>query len=313
MAWGLDMGGAEGESGLDHLDSRLAANLVGGSSHQAVGSYTADFMQTGSMSAGWQWSSGAAEQAGGHFFQACTSGAHPSVQLHHLEPGTLLWNALLTSYDHRKDFLAAHVFRSDGNGILGRVKNHVIRYEVQDHGSLHAHIILWLEPLHVDRVATEITACIPAALDADTNLFMPPSDPQEAALFALTPRGVKAGTRGGGRGPLHNRSNRELWRKVWQDLPDVDTLFDADEMESILESFYEADLSNELAPGAADFDVSCDEVEATHVFNLKDDFFDVSHQSIVLPTAIDMSLRPTSEPVCHYDAAAEVDRVLSGM
>ncbi|DBA83957.1 TPA: hypothetical protein ACH3X1_006451 [Trebouxia sp. C0004] len=128
-----------------------------------------------------------------------------------------------------------------------------------------------------------------------------------------TPRGVKAGTRGGGRGPLHNRSNRELWRKVWQDLPDVDTLFDADEMESILESFYEADLSNELAPGAADFDVSCDEVEATHVFNLKDDFFDVSHQSIVLPTAIDMSLRPTSEPVCHYDAAAEVDRVLSGM
>ncbi|DBA81802.1 TPA: hypothetical protein ACH3X1_007529 [Trebouxia sp. C0004] len=127
------------------------------------------------------------------------------------------------------------------------------------------------------------------------------------------PGGVKAGTRGGGRGPLHNRSNRELWRKVWQDLPDVDTLFDADEMESILESFYEADLSNELAPGAADFDVSCDEVEATHVFNLKDDFFDVSHQSIVLPTAIDMSLRPTSEPVCHYDAAAEVDRVLSGM
>ncbi|DBA98189.1 TPA: hypothetical protein ACH3X1_014806 [Trebouxia sp. C0004] len=107
--------------------------------------------------------------------------------------------------------------------------------------------------------------------------------------------------------------DEEADAKVWQDLPDVDTLFDADEMESILESFYEADLSNELAPGAADFDVSCDEVEATHVFNLKDDFFDVSHQSIVLPTAIDMSLRPTSEPVCHYDAAAEVDRVLSGM
>ncbi|DBA81461.1 TPA: hypothetical protein ACH3X1_007246 [Trebouxia sp. C0004] len=42
---------------------------------------------------------------------------------------TFLWNALLTSCAIAKDFLAAHVFRSDGNGILGRVKSHVIRYE----------------------------------------------------------------------------------------------------------------------------------------------------------------------------------------
>ncbi|DBA75328.1 TPA: hypothetical protein ACH3X1_004269 [Trebouxia sp. C0004] len=121
------------------------------------------------------------------------------------------------------------------------------------------------------------------------------------------PPGGQGGYKGGGRGPLHNRSNRELWRQTRRCLTSAAVSAPA------LAKLIHADLSNELAPGAADFDVSCDEVEATHVFNLKDDFFDVSHQSIVLPTAIDMSLRPTSEPVCHYDAAAEVDRVLSGM
>ena len=99
--------------------------------------------------------------------------------------------------------------------------------------------------------------------------------------------------------------------KVWQDLPDVDTLLDADELDSILESFYEADLSNELAPHAADFNVY-------HVMRLKphvcstvcEDFFAMSHQSIVAPAALDMSLRPNSQTVSPYDAAAaEVDRL----
>ena len=38
---------------------------------------------------------------------------------------------------------------------MGRVKHYVRCYEVQHRGSLHAHIILWLDPADVERVASE--------------------------------------------------------------------------------------------------------------------------------------------------------------
>ena len=46
---------------------------------------------------------------------------------------------------------------------------------------------------------------------------------------------------------------------------------------------------------------------------MSDDSFDVSNQSIVLLAAIDMSLRPNAQTVSHYNAAAKVDRVISGL
>jgi len=84
-----------------------------------------------------------------------------------------------------KDFLAEHILRSDGSGILGRVEDYVIRYEVQDRGSLHAHIIIWLELADVDTVGSEISACVPAAFDEESNAFVPPTDPNELTLFNM--------------------------------------------------------------------------------------------------------------------------------
>jgi len=40
-------------------------------------------------------------------------------------------------------FMYKHILND--NGILGKVKEYVIRYELQHHGSIHAHIILWVE------------------------------------------------------------------------------------------------------------------------------------------------------------------------
>ncbi len=105
--------------------------------------------------------------------------------------------------------------------------------------------------------------------------------------------------------------DEEADAKMWQDLPtDVDVLADADEMDTILESFYTADLSNELAPDAAELHVSSEVVEANDVFQLEDSFFDVTQETIAVPVEADMSLMPTSRSGPSYNAAAMVDMLL---
>jgi hypothetical protein len=61
-------------------------------------------------------------------------------------------------------------------GALGRVKDYLIRYELQHCGSLHAHIILWIEDNDVERVTNEITAVIPASYDDEKKEFIEPTD-----------------------------------------------------------------------------------------------------------------------------------------
>jgi hypothetical protein len=34
--------------------------------------------------------------------------------------------------------------------LLGNIKQHVIQYEIQQRGSLHAHIILWIMEIDID-------------------------------------------------------------------------------------------------------------------------------------------------------------------
>ena len=46
-------------------------------------------------------------------------------------------------------------------GILGTFSHIFIRYEVQGRGSLHAHIMLWIQPSDVDNVCMEITSSKP--------------------------------------------------------------------------------------------------------------------------------------------------------
>ena len=88
--------------------------------------------------------------------------------------------------------------------------------------------------------------------------------------------------------------DEEADAKMWQDLPtDVNQLADADEIGNMLEALYEADLSNELAPDAADLQVSSEWVEASSVFDLQDPFFNVAQESIAVPEEVDLSLQPT--------------------
>lgn len=73
----------------------------------------------------------------------------------------------------------------DEDGLLGKVLHYVIRYEEQNRGSLHAHIILWVEPSHADRVANKISAAIPAQWDDLRGEFVEPTNPELRLLFQL--------------------------------------------------------------------------------------------------------------------------------
>ncbi len=45
--------------------------------------------------------------------------------------------------------------------LLGNIKKHVIRYEIQPRGSLHAHIILWIIENDIERITNEIITSVP--------------------------------------------------------------------------------------------------------------------------------------------------------
>ncbi|KAL3154189.1 hypothetical protein ABBQ32_013703 [Trebouxia sp. C0010 RCD-2024] len=108
------------------------------------------------------------------------------------------------------------------------------------------------------------------------------------------------------------KQDEEADAKMWQDLPaDVNQLADADELCNMLEAVYEADLSNELAPDAADHMVSSEWVQASGVCDLRDPFFHVTKETIAVPDEVDLSLKPTGRSGAAYDAAATVDRLLS--
>lgn len=91
----------------------------------------------------------------------------------------------------------AHIIRGGKGagqraGPLGRVQHWVVRYEAQDRGSLHAHIILWVHPDDKARVASEIVACVPAVYRGDSSdptcptsaeYWEVPTEPNAAALF----------------------------------------------------------------------------------------------------------------------------------
>jgi hypothetical protein len=68
------------------------------------------------------------------------------------------------------------------------MKEYVIRYEIQLHGSLHAHIMLWIEHADLERVANEITACIPPIFDSTSDNFIEPTNAEQTTLFKTVMR-----------------------------------------------------------------------------------------------------------------------------
>ena len=73
-----------------------------------------------------------------------------------------------------KKFL--HDYILSGPCILGHVKKYVVCYEIQFRGSLHAHIMLWIEHADLERVANKITASIPAVFDSTSDNFIEPTN-----------------------------------------------------------------------------------------------------------------------------------------
>ncbi len=73
--------------------------------------------------------------------------------------------------------------------LLGRVVRWVIRFEVQDRGSLHVHMCLWMSnDAEADRIGSEICAHIPAAYNPETQQFHVPDanvDPVGRRLYFL--------------------------------------------------------------------------------------------------------------------------------
>ena len=59
----------------------------------------------------------------------------------------------------------------------------MIRYETQQRGSTHVHMVLWLDPREIERVQHEIVACIPAKWDPESKTWIEPTCPLEKALF----------------------------------------------------------------------------------------------------------------------------------
>eukprot|EP00798_Chlamydomonas_sp_ICE-L_P003121 gene3121-biopygen20880 len=75
---------------------------------------------------------------------------------------------------------------TNNKGILGRVTHHVIRYEVHNRGSLHAHIILWVDPKDIERIASEICGMVPAEVDpSNSSSFIEPECPEQARLLHM--------------------------------------------------------------------------------------------------------------------------------
>jgi hypothetical protein len=72
---------------------------------------------------------------------------------------------------------------SKDNGTLGKIKEYVIRYELQHRGSIHAHIILWVNEIDLQRIRNEMVVFIPAIFDKITKAFIPPNDSLQFILF----------------------------------------------------------------------------------------------------------------------------------
>jgi hypothetical protein len=80
-------------------------------------------------------------------------------------------------------FMYKHVLND--NGILGKVKKNVIRYELQHCGFIHAHIILWVQEKNLMKITNEIVVVISAIFDETTTRFVVLNDSLQNKLFKL--------------------------------------------------------------------------------------------------------------------------------
>lgn len=65
--------------------------------------------------------------------------------------------------------------------LVLQIRSHVL----QDRGSVHAHIILWVHPEDVANVTNDITAHIPGTFDPSNNTITPPADGLQRNLYDM--------------------------------------------------------------------------------------------------------------------------------
>jgi hypothetical protein len=80
-------------------------------------------------------------------------------------------------------FMHQHILND--YGILGKVKEYVNQYELQHCGSLHAHIILWVDTNDLERITNEIIVLVPTIFDDTNAKFILPSDSLQSKLFHM--------------------------------------------------------------------------------------------------------------------------------
>jgi hypothetical protein len=80
-------------------------------------------------------------------------------------------------------FMDQHILKD--NDILSKIKEYVIHYELQHHGSVHAHIILWVNENDLQKITNEIEAFILAIFNKITKTFIPPNDSLQFKLFKM--------------------------------------------------------------------------------------------------------------------------------
>ena len=97
-------------------------------------------------------------------------------------------------------FLKEYIHPSERSGVLGKVLHYLVRYEFQDRGSPHVHIILWVDVRDESRVANEIIAYVPAAYDNNRDEFIPPTDPMQRRLYDVVMRKQQHTCRSYGKG-----------------------------------------------------------------------------------------------------------------
>jgi hypothetical protein len=68
---------------------------------------------------------------------------------------------------------------------LGKVRKYVIRYELQHHGFVHAHIILWVEKENLNRITNEIVVVTPIIFDGTTTKFIVSKDNLQNKLLKM--------------------------------------------------------------------------------------------------------------------------------
>jgi hypothetical protein len=84
-------------------------------------------------------------------------------------------------------FMHQPILKSNGNlGIY--IYIYVIRYELQHCGSVHAHIILWVNENDLQRITNETIVFIPIIFDKTTKFFIPSNDSLQLKLFKMVLR-----------------------------------------------------------------------------------------------------------------------------